>query len=148
MSTKENYEKKLQTQLDEWGTEIDTLKANADHVSSDRHPQTIATAMHQTLDKLNSLKKDSEPQTSATSSKHLTLDKLQATVASHVKDLQTSVTYLHVAHITALQSMQKSAREKLAELKQADEGTWEDLKPSIERTWKSLGGALRPGHHF
>ncbi len=30
MSVKEEYQKKLQTQLDEWGTEIDKLKAVAD----------------------------------------------------------------------------------------------------------------------
>tara|TARA_R110002073_G_scaffold81001_3_gene194627 strand:- start:4243 stop:4686 length:444 start_codon:yes stop_codon:yes gene_type:complete len=147
MSTKENYEKKLQTQLDEWETEIDMLKANANHAASAPHPQTLATSKHQTLDKLQSLKKDSAPQTLATS-KHQTLDKLQSGKAGHIEDPQTIATSEHVAHIEALQSMHESAREKLAELKEASDDTWEDLKPSIESIWKSLGSALRPGHHF
>jgi len=35
MSTKEAYEKKLQAQLDEWGAEIDKLKAKADSAEAD-----------------------------------------------------------------------------------------------------------------
>lgn len=35
MSEKEAYEKKLQAQLDEWGAEIDRLKAKADAAGAD-----------------------------------------------------------------------------------------------------------------
>ncbi len=35
MSMKEAYEKKLQAQLDEWGAEIDKLKAKADKAETD-----------------------------------------------------------------------------------------------------------------
>jgi multidrug resistance efflux pump len=35
MSMKEAYEKKLQAQLDEWGAEIDKLKAKADKAEAD-----------------------------------------------------------------------------------------------------------------
>lgn len=142
MSTKENYEKKLQVQLDEWGTKIDLLKANVGHAASEPHPQTMATSKHQTLDKFQSLKKGSAPQTIATSN-HQTLDKLQSAKAGHVEDPQTIATTEHLAHIEALQSMLESAREKLTQLKQADEGAWKDLKPGIESTWESLDSALR-----
>lgn len=37
MSMKEAYEKKLQAQLDEWGAEIDKLKAKADQAEADAH---------------------------------------------------------------------------------------------------------------
>ncbi len=141
MSMKENYEMKLQTQLNEWTTKINMLKANAEHSASVPHPQTIATAKHQTLDKLQSLKKDSAPQTIATS-EHKTLDKLQSAKAGHVHDPQAIVTSEHLAYIEELQSMQESARKKLNELKKASDDSWEDLKPSIENTWNSLAHAL------
>ncbi len=35
MGMKEAYEKKLQAQLDEWGAQIDTLKAKADKAEAD-----------------------------------------------------------------------------------------------------------------
>jgi ElaB/YqjD/DUF883 family membrane-anchored ribosome-binding protein len=35
MSMKEAYEKKLQAQLDEWGAEIDKIKAKADKAEAD-----------------------------------------------------------------------------------------------------------------
>ncbi|MBR9874522.1 hypothetical protein L3V31_18740 [Vibrio sp. J1-1] len=35
MGMKEAYEKKLQAQLDEWGAEIDKLKAKADNAEAD-----------------------------------------------------------------------------------------------------------------
>jgi len=35
MSMKDAYEKKLQAQLDEWGAEIDKLKAKADNAQAD-----------------------------------------------------------------------------------------------------------------
>ncbi len=35
MSMKESYEKKLQSQLDEWAAEIDKLKAKADSAEAD-----------------------------------------------------------------------------------------------------------------
>ncbi len=35
MSMKQTYEKKLQAQLDEWGAEIDKLKAKADKAEAD-----------------------------------------------------------------------------------------------------------------
>lgn len=35
MSMKENYEKKLQCQLNEWGAEIDKFKAKADQAEAD-----------------------------------------------------------------------------------------------------------------
>jgi hypothetical protein len=35
MSMKEAYEQKLQAQLDEWGAEIDKLKAKSDNAEAD-----------------------------------------------------------------------------------------------------------------
>jgi uncharacterized coiled-coil DUF342 family protein len=44
--------------------------------------------------------------------------------------------------IDELRSMQKAATHKIAELKDAGDDVWEDLKAGIDSTWDSLGDAL------
>lgn len=88
MSMKEAYEQKLQAQLDEWGAEIDQLKAKADNAKADAQ-----------------------------------LD--------------------YYKQIEELRSMQESARNKLAELKDAGDDAWQDLKAGIDSARDSLGHALK-----
>ncbi|MDW7646068.1 MAG: coiled coil domain-containing protein [Desulfuromonadales bacterium] len=45
--------------------------------------------------------------------------------------------------IEELQSMRKSAADKLSELKDAGDDAWEDLKTGIDQAWESLGNALK-----
>ena len=42
--------------------------------------------------------------------------------------------------------MQESATNKLAELKDAGDEAWEDLKAGIESAWDSLGSALKSAY--
>jgi len=88
MSMKEAYEQKLQAQLDEWGAEIDKLKAKAESAEADAQLE-------------------------------------------------------HYKRIEELRSMQESAANKIAELKDAGDDAWEDLKAGIDSAWDSLGNALK-----
>lgn len=88
MSMKESYEQKLQAQLDEWGAQIDKLKAKADGAEAD-------------------------------------------------------IQLEYYKQIEELRSMQKSASDKLSELKDAGEDAWEDLKAGIDNAWYSLGNAVK-----
>lgn len=42
-----------------------------------------------------------------------------------------------------LRAKRKDVEEKMAELQQAGDGAWEDLKAGIEIAWDSLGNALK-----
>ena len=88
MNMKEAYEQKLQAKLDEWGAEIDKLKAKADNAEADAQLE-------------------------------------------------------YYKRIEELRTMQESATNKLAELKDAGDDAWEDLKAGIESAWDSLGSALK-----
>lgn len=88
MSMKQAYEQKLQAQLDEWGAEIEKLKAKADNAEAD----------------------------------------VQLEYYKQIEELRT---------------MQESATKKLAELKNAGDDAWEDLKAGIESAWDSLSSALK-----
>ena len=88
MSMKDAYEQKLQAQLDEWGAEIDKLKAKADNAEADAQLE-------------------------------------------------------YYKQIEELRSMQETATNKLAELKDAGDDAWEDLKAGIDSAWDSLGNALK-----
>jgi len=88
MNLKEDYAKKMQGQLDEWGAEIDVLKARADKA------------------------------------------KAEAQVDFHKK-------------IEELRFKKQAAGEKLATLRKAGDGAWEDLKTGVESAWESLGKAVK-----
>ena len=88
MNMKEAYEQKLQAKLDEWGAEIDKLKAKADNAEADAQLE-------------------------------------------------------YYKRIEELRTMQESATNKLAELRDAGDDAWEDLKAGIESAWDSLGSALK-----
>lgn len=88
MSMKEAYEKKIQAQLDEWGAEIDKLKARADAAEADAQLK-------------------------------------------------------YYKEIEELRTMQDDARGKLAELKEAGDDAWEDLKAGIDSAWVSLSSAVK-----
>lgn len=45
--------------------------------------------------------------------------------------------------IQNLVSKQAEAQLRLNKLKEADEGTWEDLKAGVELAWESLGEAVK-----
>jgi len=42
-----------------------------------------------------------------------------------------------------LRAKRKDVEDKMAELQQAGDGAWEDLKAGIESAWDSLGNALK-----
>jgi DNA mismatch repair ATPase MutS len=87
-SKKDAYIAKLRAQLDEWGTEIDKLKAKADKAGAD-----IQLEYHRQVDELR--------------------------------------------------AMQATADQKLTELKEASEHTWDSLKENIDIKWNSLGDKLK-----
>ncbi len=45
--------------------------------------------------------------------------------------------------ITELQAMQAAAKQKLAELKETGDDSWEELKAGIENAWDSLSKAVK-----
>jgi argininosuccinate lyase len=85
---KEAYEKKLQAQLNNWGAEINKLRAKADKAAAD-----------------------------------------------------TKLEYQE--QIEELKAMQETAAEKLAELREAGDDAWQDLKADIESAWGSLHEAIK-----
>lgn len=88
MGMKEAYEQKLQARLDEWGAEIDKLKAKADNAEADAQLE-------------------------------------------------------YYKQIEELRSMQKSAANKFAELRDAGDNAWKDLRTGTESALDSLGSALK-----
>jgi hypothetical protein len=88
MNLKEVYAKKMQAQLDEWGAEIEVLKARADKVKADARV-----------------------------------------------DYQKKIEELRLK--------KQAAGEKLATLRKAGDGAWEDLKTGVESAWDSLGKAVK-----
>lgn len=66
------------------------------------------------------------------------IDKLKAKADSAEADLQLE----YYKKIEELRSMQETAADKLIELKDAGDDTWEDIKAGVESTWDSLGNAL------
>ncbi|MFT6907483.1 MAG: uncharacterized coiled-coil DUF342 family protein [Oleiphilaceae bacterium] len=88
MGMKEEYEQKLQAQLNEWSAEIDKLKAKADGAEADAQLE-------------------------------------------------------YYKKIEGLQAMQESVNNKLAELKDAGDDAWVDLKAGIDNARDSLGNALK-----
>ncbi|HEO99274.1 MAG TPA: coiled coil domain-containing protein [Epsilonproteobacteria bacterium] len=66
------------------------------------------------------------------------IDKLKAKADSAEANLQLE----YYKKIEELRSMQETAADKLIELKDAGDDTWEDIKAGVESTWDSLGNAL------
>lgn len=66
MSMKDAYEEKLQAQLDEWGAEIDKLKAKADNAEAEvqleyyKQIEELRSMQETARDKLNELKDASD----------------------------------------------------------------------------------------
>lgn len=66
MGMKEEYQKKMQAQLDEWGTEIDKLKAKADKAEADakieyhKEIERFRAKQQAAQEKLDELKESSE----------------------------------------------------------------------------------------
>ena len=87
-SKKDAYIAKLRAQLDEWGTEIDKLKAKADKAGAD-----IQLEYHRQVDELR--------------------------------------------------AMQATANQKLTELRESSEHTWENIKENVDIKWNSLGDKLK-----
>jgi hypothetical protein len=48
----------------------------------------------------------------------------------------------YAEQIEALKAKQTVARQKLAEMQQAGESAWEDLKAGIETAWNAMGEAV------
>lgn len=67
------------------------------------------------------------------------IDKLKARAEN--TDADTRIKYQK--KIQELRSMQEKAERKLAELKEARDGAWEDLKTGIENAKDALGEALQ-----
>lgn len=87
MSTKQAYEQKLQSKLDEWSAQMDVLKAKADGVEAEARIE----------------------------------------YEKQIEDLKVR---------------KAQASEKLAELKDASEDAWEDLKAGLDMAWDSLSDAF------
>lgn len=67
------------------------------------------------------------------------IDKLEAKVDQ--ADAEAKIEY--EKQLEDLRAKRKDAEDKMAELQQAGEGAWEDLKAGIESAWDSLGSALK-----
>jgi DNA repair exonuclease SbcCD ATPase subunit len=67
------------------------------------------------------------------------IDKLKAKADSAEADAQLE----YYKEIEELRSMQETASRKLAELKDAGDDAWEDLKAGMDSAWGSLGNALK-----
>jgi uncharacterized coiled-coil DUF342 family protein len=66
------------------------------------------------------------------------IDKLRAKAKGAAADSQVE----YNQQIDALQSKQDEATQKLAELQEAGEGAWEQLKTGAEKAWNDLGEAV------
>jgi hypothetical protein len=67
------------------------------------------------------------------------INKLKAKADKAEADAQLK----YYKEIEELRTMQETARKKLAELKEAGDDAWQDLKAGIDSAWDTLGNALR-----
>jgi len=67
------------------------------------------------------------------------IDKLKAKADAAEADVQLE----YYKKIEELRSMQESAHQKLADLKEAGDDGWEDLKIGMDRAWHSLSDAVK-----
>ena len=67
------------------------------------------------------------------------IDKLKA----RADKAEANVQIAYYKQVDELRAMQKTARQKLADLKDAGDDAWEELKTSIEKTWDKLGHELK-----
>ena len=67
------------------------------------------------------------------------IDKLKAKADRAEADAQLE----YYKEIEELRSMQKEARSKLLELKNASDDAWEDLKAGMDSSWNIVGNALK-----
>ncbi len=126
---------KLRAQLIKWQTEIAKIKARTNHADDASHPQTAATKQNSgsTEPHINSnvSSKAPAPQTAATKY-NMGVDEVKSS-ENYVMAPQTVVT---------LESMYEAAEKKLDELKNANEGEWENHKSEVERLLSSLGDEI------
>lgn len=66
------------------------------------------------------------------------IDKLEAKIDQAKADAKIN----YQKQIEELRAKYGAAKEKLAEVKQAGDGTWKNFKRGIENTWKELGDAV------
>ncbi len=69
----------------------------------------------------------------------LEIDKLKAKADKAEADAQLE----YYKHIEELRTTQEAAHSKLAELKEANDDAWEDIKAGVDNAWDSLGNALK-----
>lgn len=67
------------------------------------------------------------------------IDKLKA----RADKAEANVQIAYYKQVDELRSLQKTASQKLADLKDAGDDAWEELKASIEKTWDKLGHELK-----
>lgn len=67
------------------------------------------------------------------------IDKIEA--KADQADAESKIEY--EKQVEDLRAKRKEVEDKMAELQQAGEGAWEDLKKGIESAWDSLGNALK-----
>ncbi|MDZ7700370.1 MAG: hypothetical protein U5R49_26725 [Deltaproteobacteria bacterium] len=67
------------------------------------------------------------------------IDKLEA--KADQADAESKIEY--EKQLEDLRAKRKDVEDKMAELQQAGDGAWEDLKAGIESSWDSLGNALK-----
>ena len=67
------------------------------------------------------------------------IDKLKA----RADKAEANVQIAYYKQVEELRSLQKTASQKLANLKDAGDDAWEDLKTGIEKTWDKLGHELK-----
>jgi len=76
---------------------------------------------------------------------HALLDKMNAEIddlSARAEGAEADVRDEYQKRIAQLRTKQEEARAKLASLRDAGEGAWQDLKAGIEMAWDAIGEAI------
>jgi DNA repair exonuclease SbcCD ATPase subunit len=141
----ESSRSRVETQLEEWGAELQKLKAKVD--------KDIAEAKKEYYEHLEELRDDIESQVRKWGPEGEGLKELRAKIEAELKAWGPQIHSLHVAAdkaeteakrlIEDLKGKRKALKARLGEVKQAGDKAWEDVKTGTGKAWEELRPAIQ-----
>jgi ElaB/YqjD/DUF883 family membrane-anchored ribosome-binding protein len=145
MEHTETSRARIETQLHEWGGELQKLKAKVD--------KEIAEAKKEYYEHLEELRDDIESQLRKWGPEGEGLKELRAKIEAELKVWGPQIHSLQVAAdkteaeakrlIEDLKAKKKALKLRLGEVKQAGDSAWEDVKTGAGKAWEELRPAIQ-----
>jgi SMC interacting uncharacterized protein involved in chromosome segregation len=141
----ESTRARIETQLHEWGGELQKLKAKVD--------KEIAEAKREYYEHLEELRDDIEAQVQKWGPESEGVKELRAKIEAELKTWGPQIHSLQVAAnkaeaeakrlIEELKAKRKALKARLGEVKQAGDSAWKDVKTGTGKAWEELRPAIQ-----